>query len=566
MTPEIPQKQESALSEAAASGTGISASALATNITKSDTWFKNRGVHIRALRMLTMTKMRPASFPTPLSVFCVDQKARIEIKNLKPKFDTSWGGQAFLADLAKGTSNQQPGATLSAPGLDEVTVIILDLVRQMNNTRKDIQRAMTPEEATAKFVAFLRTHKQADGREQLSLEGEDLTFRSETANEATKRTATDFLLMFVVMVSAKRNDSIELERLIVTPTHNPKLAGDRTIDPETVKLDTGISVHVPFIESDNKDQDSNFAKILKSVNSREKWFTVFRHLMNISHLRLAAKGDVKADACQPPRFKHAKAWTGSDFYYLVIEYKKEKIDSDPQTAREASIRQLSIQMTSVLYFNAELNLSGTDYPIYGFLIEDDQVEVYTGWLIRKGQEAVLSNPAAPPKEAKALLYDLRESKDILCFYGALMEIRTYGCGKFYQRARTGVAETYAEMADPTTWPRFGKGYNPERAAEWRALKDAQTQAKRVANRALKAGAGGNTAAAAGKKGKTGGSSRGKRDDDEYTPERLTFYEQHVIVEPWYAKSWGRRGVASFEWDQVSSAGVVTSVGYKDQRG
>lgn len=97
--------------------------------------------------------------------------------------------------------------------LNEVIVVILDLVRQMNNTRKDVLRGMTAEEATRKFEAFCLRHEQSDTPKpkpgQLFLENDDLSFRFEGVNEATKRTATDFLLMFVVMFDAKMKDSIE---------------------------------------------------------------------------------------------------------------------------------------------------------------------------------------------------------------------------------------------------------------------------------------------------------------------------------------------------------------------
>ncbi len=43
-------------------------------------------------------------------------------------------------------------------------------------------------------------------------------------------------------------------------------------------------------------------------------------------------------------------------------------------------------MASVLYFNAKLLLSGTKYPVYGFLIEDQIVEVYQGWLEKDSNE------------------------------------------------------------------------------------------------------------------------------------------------------------------------------------
>ncbi len=74
-------------------------------------------------------------------------------------------------------------------------------------------RTTTAEEATRKFEAFCLCHEQSDTPKpkpgQLFLENNDLSFRFEGVNEATKRTATDFLLMFVVMFDAKMKDSIE---------------------------------------------------------------------------------------------------------------------------------------------------------------------------------------------------------------------------------------------------------------------------------------------------------------------------------------------------------------------
>ncbi len=144
------------------------------------------------------------------------------------------------------------------------------------------------------------------------------------------------------------------------------------------------------------------------------------------------------------------------------------------------------------------------------------------------QELVM--PPTSSEKPKPLLYNLRDSKDLLCFYSALMEIRDYGCGTFHAGARSGVAKRYAEMADTGKWPSFGKGFNPVFMASVQADKDAHTQAKRAKTMKEKAmvqaaagnvaqAAAGNAAAVEVKKPKRGGSSKSKKNDDdaEYTP-------------------------------------------------
>ncbi len=184
------------------------------------------------------------------------------------------------------------------------------------------------------------------------------------------------------------------------PTYHKPLAEQPMVpglEPASVRLDAGLSVHVEALEpattraeDDNKNQ--SFAKILSTKENREAYMTFLRHLMNPSTTALVKAKD--SDTSKRFPFEGARIWSGCDFIFLVIEYKKK--------AMVSAVRQLAMQMTSVLIFNAGLTLSGPEFPIYGFLVEDATVEVYRGWLEKVSKADLPVSTASPCARGSAI--------------------------------------------------------------------------------------------------------------------------------------------------------------------
>ncbi len=174
------------------------------------------------------------------------------------------------------------------------------------------------------------------------------------------------------------------------------------LEPASVRLDAGLSVHVEAIETadiknPNKHgrKNTSFVKILGVQENREEYMESFRHLMNPSTSALVKAGDPPESRVFP--FNEARVWTGGDFFFLVIEYKKKSMLS--------AVRQLAMQMTSVLIFNAGQALCGRDWPIYGFLVEDDAVQVFYGWLEKVSSSALPVSAHYPTELDLIILHD-----------------------------------------------------------------------------------------------------------------------------------------------------------------
>ncbi len=169
------------------------------------------------------------------------------------------------------------------------------------------------------------------------------------------------------------------EYTLKVPTYHKPLADEPMVpglEPASVRLDAGLSIHVEALEPATEGnrqhgiKDRNFVKILSTKDNREAYMETLRHIMNPSAAALVKAKDPPTSKSFP--FEGARIWSGSKFFFLVIEYKKKPMVS--------AVRQLAMQMTSVLIFNAGLMLSGVEFPIYGFLVEGATVEVYHGWL------------------------------------------------------------------------------------------------------------------------------------------------------------------------------------------
>ncbi len=138
--------------------------------------------------------------------------------------------------------------------------------------------------------------------------------------------------------------SCRTEQLIIVPTYDEKRSAVRLLsEPDTAKLDSAFSVHVPYIYPNPRTEKGRaFAKIMKIKNLRERYMLEWRHNMNIAHLQLELKS--KSSSQKGPLYKGANVWTGTDFYFLIIEYKKHLPDGGVTGKQDVGVpvRQLGL--------------------------------------------------------------------------------------------------------------------------------------------------------------------------------------------------------------------------------
>ncbi len=244
------------------------------------------------------------------------------------------------------------------------------------------------------------------------------------------------------------------ERSIKLPTfHNrletqPRLA----LEPEIAILDSGFAIHVATKDNtSNEIPPGNYSQrsweIVRALSDETccaEYKEVFQYLMDISAYPPNPKTSVPKDV-------DVTFWTGCDLYFLIIEYKKKE--------NVSAVRQLAMQMTAVLHHNVIFGLHGKEFPIYGFAIKGNQVDMYQGWLVASSEKNKAVSCSSSHTQDTMLIYYkhsvyieqaaarigapryvLSNPMDVVHLYRIISAIRTYGCNEFANEANKGLTK------------------------------------------------------------------------------------------------------------------------------